>query len=173
MNLENLKALCSRRGWKTGRTGCFPEGHVPANKGKKMPFNANSARTQFKKGQRPKNTKKPGDEYVSAKDGYVYLCIPETNPHTGFEHRFVLKHKYLWEQANGPVPEGHCLKSLDGNRQNTSPSNWTLIPRSLLPRLAGRWNVPYDRAPAKLKPTIMAAARLRHAAKTRRESVDA
>lgn len=135
-----------------------------------MPYNAASARTQFKKGNRPQNTKKPGDEYVSAKDGYTYLCIAEQNPHTGFEHRFVMKHLHLWEQENGPVPEGHCLKSRDGNRSNTDPSNWICIPRALLPRLAGRWSIPYDQAPDELKPAVLATARLEHAAREARSN---
>lgn len=157
---DNIKALCTRRGWKTGRTGCFPKGSVPANKGQKMPFNPNSAKTQFKKGQRSHTTKHVGYEYVSKKDGYTYLCIDEVNPHTGFEHRFVMKHKHLWEKINGPVPADHCLKSKDGNRLNTDPGNWELVPRSMLPRLAGRWGVPYDSAPAELKPTLFAIAKL-------------
>lgn len=135
-----------------------------------MPYNAGSARTQFKKGNRPHNTKKPGDEYVSTKDGYTYLCIAETNPHTGFEHRFVMKHLHLWELQNGPVPEGHCLKSLDGDRSNTDPSNWECIPRALLPRLAGRWSLPYDQAPDELKPAVLTSARLEHAAREARKA---
>lgn len=170
VSADSIKAICTRKGWKTGRTGCFVKGQTPVNKGKKMPFHPNSARTRFKKGQRPQNTKKPGDEYVSSKDGYVYLCVPETNPHTGFEHRFVLKHKYLWEQKNGPVPAGHCLKSRDGNRQNTDPSNWMCIPRSMLPRLSGRWTLPYDQAPDELKPLVLAAAQLKHTAKSKRRA---
>lgn len=50
VSFDNIKSLFTRKGWKTGRTGYFPSAHVPANKGKKMPFNANTARTQFKKG---------------------------------------------------------------------------------------------------------------------------
>lgn len=133
-----------------------------------MAFNASSARTQFKPGQRPANTKRPGDEYLS-NDGYVYLCVPERNPHTGFEHRFVPKHRYLWEQANGPVPEGHCLKSVDGNRANSDPANWICIPRAMLPRLAGRWTLGYDEAPDELKPVVLATALLAHNARMKRE----
>src|SRR4051812_31988258 len=78
ISLDNIKALCTRKGWKTGRTGCFASGIVPANKGRKMPFNSNSARTQFKKGQLPHNTKYLGHERIS-KDGYVEISIDETN----------------------------------------------------------------------------------------------
>ena len=74
VSLGAIKALCKRKGWLTGRTGCFEKGLVPANKGKKMPFNQNSARTQFKKGNLPHNTKFLGHERLT-KDGYVEVSI--------------------------------------------------------------------------------------------------
>lgn len=169
VSLQNFIGLRKRNGWLTGRTGRFVKGCVPANKGKKMPFNENSARTQFKKGQAPHNTKYVGHERINTKDGYVYISVNETNPYTGFERRHVLKHKWLWEQKNGPVPEGHTLKCLDGNRQNCDPENWVLVSRSMLPRLSGRWGVGYDEAPDELKPTIMAAAQLQHKARERKK----
>lgn len=158
---QNFKALCTRKGWSTGRNGQFPKGNVPANKGKAMPFHPNSARTRFKKGQLPHNTKYAGHERVS-KDGYVEISIEETNPHTGFERRYVLKHRWLWEQENGPVPDGMALKCLDGNRRNTDPSNWKLIPRGMLPRLNGIHGRRYDEAPAEIKPSILAVTELEH-----------
>jgi hypothetical protein len=164
VTLDQIKALCTRRGWKTGRSGCFEPGIIPANKGKRMPYNPASARTQFKKGHRPASYKGPGHERVDD-DGYVWLIVAETNPHTGAATRPVMKHKWLWEQKNGPVPEGHCLKAVDGDRQNTDPSNWVAIPRALLPRLAGRWHEPYDSAPPQLKPTLLAIAKVEHAAR--------
>lgn len=160
--LDNFKALCTRRGWTTGRTGCFPKGHVPANKGKRMPYNAASAKTQFKKGHRPANMKYLGHERVTV-DGYVEVSIAETNPHTGFERRYVLKHRLLWERKHGRVPAGHCLKSLDGNRLNTDPSNWIAVPRALLPFMNGHRGPNYDPAPAAVKPAILALAKLKHA----------
>jgi hypothetical protein len=158
VTFDNLKALCWRRGWRSGRNGRFEKGIVPANKGKRMPYNPNSARTQFKKGQLPKNTKYLGHERTS-KDGYVEISVKQRNPHTGYERRYVLKHRWLWEQEHGPVPKGFALKC-KGNRLNTDPANWELIPRSLLPRLNGRWGHSYDDAPAELKPTILAVAKL-------------
>lgn len=169
VSLTNLNALCKRRGWLTGRTGHYPKGNVPANKGAKMPFNPNSARTQFKKGHLPHNTKHLGHERVS-KDGYVEISIDEVNPHTGFERRYVHKHRYLWEKLNGPLPAGMCLKCLDGDKTNTDPANWEAIPRALLPRLNGRFGRGYDTAPAELKPTILAVAKVEHQARTVRKT---
>lgn len=146
---------------KTGRTGHFPKGNVPWTAGKKLPFNENSARTQFKKGNEPHNTKFLGHERMT-KDGYIEISVAERNPHTGYDRRYVQKHRWLWEKANGPVPEGMALKCLDGNRQNTDPANWETIPRGLLPRLNGIHGRDYDKAPDDLKPLILATSKLEH-----------
>lgn len=104
VSLANLVSLCKRKGWLTGRSGRFEKGMTPANKGRKMPFHPNTARTQFKPGNRPHNTRWAGHERLS-RDGYVEISIEETNPHTGFERRYVLKHRHLWERLHGPVPD--------------------------------------------------------------------
>lgn len=135
---------------------------MPFNFGKTRPFNANSARTQFKKGGVPPNVKYLGHERVS-KDGYVEISVAETNPHTGYGRRYVLKHKHLWEQLHGPVPAGHALKCLDGNRLNTDPSNWTPVSRGLMPLLNGRWGPNYDQAAPELKPVLLTLAKLKQA----------
>lgn len=163
VSLVNLHSLRKRKGWMTGRTGCFEKGIVPHNKGKPHPTTGRAAETQFKKGQLPHNTNYLGHERVS-KDGYVEISVDETNPHTGFERRYVLKHRWLWEKAHGQVPEGMALKCR-GERTNCDPSNWELIPRALLPRLSGRFGRDYDNAPAEIKPTIMAVAKLEHRAR--------
>lgn len=163
----NLHALRKRKGWKTGRTGQFVKGQEPVNKGKPCPDgkggrHPNARKTQFRKGNQPHNTQYLGHERVS-KDGYVEISIDQTNPHTGFERRYVLKHLYLWETKNGQVPEGMCLKAVDGNRQNTDPDNWVLIPRGVLPRLNGGKAtriMAYDTAPDDLKPALLTLARV-------------
>lgn len=172
VSLAHLNSLCKRKGWFTGRTGQLEKGNVPHNKGKPHPAARcpNSARHQFKKGNLPHNTNYLHHERVS-KDGYVEVSIAETNPHTGFERRYVLKHRWLWEAEHGPVPEGMCLKCL-GEQTNTAPSNWELVPRALLPRLNGRFGRGYDDAPSELKPTIMAVVKIEHQIreKTKRRS---
>jgi hypothetical protein len=162
---ENFHALRVRRGLKTGRTGRIEKGNVPANKGMKMPFNANSAKTQFKQGNVPHTMKFEGHEHIT-KDGYVEISVAEVNPHTGFERRYVQKHRWLWEKLNGPVPEGMALKCLDGDRKNTDPSNWECIPRAMLPRLNGIHGRGYDAAQAELKPVILAVTKLEHRARS-------
>lgn len=165
VTLIHLHALCKRMGWLTGRTGQIQKGTVPHNKGKKCAHGTggrhpNARRSQFKAGRLPHNTNYEGHERVS-KDGYVEISVRQTNPHTGFNRRYVLKHRWLWEQAHGPVPAGMCLKC-KGDQLNCDPSNWELVPRALLPRLNGRFGRGYDEAPNELKPTIMAVVKLEH-----------
>jgi hypothetical protein len=164
--VTHLHALRKRKGWKTGRTGCFAKGEVPHNKGKPHPARGRSAETQFKKGARTGkaalNYKPVGYERI-CEDGYLERKIHDDLP---FKSRWRLVHVLNWEAANGPIPDGHCLKCLDGDKLNTDPSNWELIPRALLPRLAGgnrhRRTLAYDDAAPEVRPTILAIARLEH-----------
>lgn len=167
VSLDNFKHLCTRKGWTTGRTGCFSKGVIPHSLGKKMAYNANCAKTQFKKGGLPPNTKYLGHERVTV-DGYVEISIADTNPRTGYSRRYVLKHRHLWEQQHGPVPDGYILKCLHGNRLNTDPSNWTPIPRGLLPFLNGHRGPNYDQAAPEVKTAILTLAKLKRARFQRR-----
>jgi hypothetical protein len=162
VSFTHLNALCKRNGWFTGRTGCFKKGTTPHNKGKPHPAarSGNAAKHHFKKGNLPHNTNYLGHERVS-KDGYTEISIDEPNPYTGFERRYVLKHRWLWEAQHGPIPKGMCLKCL-GEQTDTAPANWELVPRALLPRLNGRFGRGYDDAPNELKPTIMAVVKVEH-----------
>ena len=165
---EHLHALRKREGWKTGRTGQFEKGSVPANKGKICPDGTggrhpNARRTQFKKGQVSHTYRGAGHERID--DGYVIIIVDEKNPWTGASTRPVHKHRWLWERANGPVPVDHVLKCLDGDKTNCDPSNWEVIPRGVLPHLSARFGMHFDDADPALKPTIMAVAKLKHAVK--------
>lgn len=172
VTIASLKSLRKAKGWKTGRTGQFAKGQTPPNKGKRCPEGTggrhpNARKTQFRRGQEPHNTKHLGHERINV-FGYVEISVAETNPRTGFERRYVHKHRWLWEQANGPVPEGHCLKCLDGDKTNTDPSNWEAIPRALIPRLNGgtrKQHLPYNEAAPELRPTLIAIARVEHRAR--------
>jgi hypothetical protein len=160
VSVDHLKSLCQRKGWHTGRDGRIKKGNVPANKGKKMPFNANSAATRFKKGNRTGRANqvyKPIGTERFSKEGYLERKIHDGLP---MQSRWRAVHIVNWEKKNGAMPAGHCLKCLDGEKLNVKPSNWELVPRSMLPRLNNRWGRDYDTAPAEVKPTIMAIAKL-------------
>lgn len=163
----NLHAFRKRHGWSTGRTGRFEKGQVPPNKGKTMPYHPNSAATRFKKGGRTGRAQeryKPiGTERVS-KDGYRERKVHDGLP---MQSRWRMVQRIEWEAVNGPVPAGHALKCLDGNKLNTDPSNWELLPRAVLARLNGgrhKRRLAYDQAEPEVKPIVMAIAKLEHAA---------
>lgn len=160
----NLTALCKRKRWLTGRTGQFVPGQASPNAGKKGQHAAGCEKGWFKKGGIPRSKRPIGYQSIDIY-GYVQVCVAETNPWTGAETRMVHLHRRLWETVHGPVPDGHRLKCLDGNKQNTDPANWACIPYALAPRLNGRFGRGYDAAPADLKPIIMATAKLEYAAR--------
>ncbi len=165
---RKLHALRKRYGWKTGRTGQFVKGQAPWSKGKKLGNNPGSARTQFRKGATPHNSKGLGHERVNV-DGYVEVSVAEKNPWTGHARRYVHKHRWLWEQKNGPVPEGFVLKCIDGDKLNTDPSNWEPIARGALATLNRDWGgLRYNEAPAEMKPAILGIAKLKHAVRQKR-----
>lgn len=173
----HLHALRKRKGWKTGRTGCFAKGQEPTNKGKPCPpgvggRHPNARRTQFTAGERRgvavKLYKPIGTERLS-KEGYRQRKIHDGMP---LQSRWRAVHLIEWEAVNGPVPKGHCLKCLDGDVLNTTPANWKLIPRAMLPALAGgnryRKRLAYDDAASELKPTLLAMAEVEHRARSLR-----
>lgn len=109
----------------------FPKGHVPANKGKKMPgFAVGRMRdTQFKKGQQNHNIMPIGA--TRTVDGYLYRKVSDVRyvPHTV---NWKLEHHLRWERTRGPIPPGHALVFKDGNRKNIRISNLELITRKEL-----------------------------------------
>lgn len=174
----NLHSLRKRKGWRTGRTGHFAKGQESWNKGVPCPEgrggrHPNARRTQFQKGQRTgiaqKNYKPIGYERIT-EDGYRERKVNDGLP---FKDRWQLVQRIEWEAANGPIPEGYALKCLDGDRLNCDPSNWEPVHRGVLARLNGgrfRKTLPYDEAAPELKPLVMASAKLKHAASSKREA---
>lgn len=100
----------------------FAKGREPENKGKKMPADVydKCKVTMFKKGIVPHNCKHDGHERVS-RDGYVEVRLSRG--------RYVYKHRLMWEQANGPVPDGMIVVFKDRNKLNITLDNLELITR--------------------------------------------
>lgn len=169
---SHLHSLRKRKGWKTGRTGCFQKGSDPVNKGVKCApgtggLHPNARKTQYRLGNRTGRAalhyKPIGTERLS-KNGYRERKVHDGLP---MQSRWKVVHRIEWEAVHGPVPAGMALKC-KGDRLNTDPSNWELVSRSLLPRLNGgrnRKHIAYDEAPDDLKPAILAVAKLDDAAR--------
>lgn len=109
----------------------FGKGHEPYNKGKReSEFRSREgiercAATQFKPGNRPHNVCPVGYEsFRSYKggSGYMYIKVRDGEP-------MVLKHRWVWEQANGPIPEGYNVTFRDGDPRNCDLGNLMLISR--------------------------------------------
>jgi hypothetical protein len=102
---------------------CFQPGHAPINKGRKMKPETfeKCARTMFRQGKLPKNTKPIGTEICRA-DGYWWVKTAQPNA-------WVQKHRLLWEQANGPIPPGMLVIFKDGNPNNICLDNLEIITR--------------------------------------------
>lgn len=114
----------------SGLTGYFEKGHVPQNKGKKMPAEQyeKCARTMFKKGNIPQNHRPVGSERIG-KDGYLQVKVAEPN-------KWQQKNVYMYEQYhNVKVPKGHKVIFLDQDITNFDVNNLVLISNNEMCRL--------------------------------------
>ncbi|MCP9268892.1 HNH endonuclease [Xenorhabdus sp. XENO-1] len=144
---EAINGLRKRLKLKTGRSGCFAQGHTPANKGTKGLTSANTG--SFKKNHRPHNDLPIGSEIVT-KDGYIKVKV-------AIPSKWKLKHRLAWEQLHGSVPKGDVVKFIDDNKQNCAIENLMLVSKSV----HGVINRFYPKAPAEYKPTTVQLARLK------------
>lgn len=102
----------------------FRKGRIPHNKGQKMSPEVYQkvSHTFFKKGQKPINRKE--DNSISIRHDktgakYKYLKISDS--------KWVLYHRYLWEQSNGAIPKGHVVVFKDKDSMNCTIENLELI----------------------------------------------
>lgn len=98
----------------------FPKGHKPWNAGLKG-LQIGGVETQFKKGNIPHNTKYDGHTRVNV-DGYIEQRVSKGV--------YKLKHRIIWEQHNGPIPEGYNVQFKDGNKLNTNIENLYLASKA-------------------------------------------
>lgn len=84
----------------------------------------------FKKGNTPHNTD-PVGTVVKRQDGYLQRKIAEPN-------LWKLEHKFVWEEANGPVPDGKCLIFLNGKRDDCRLENLKLVDRGVMSIMSTR-----------------------------------
>ena len=128
LSSKALSGTGKRNGIKSGRTGFFPKGHTPFNKGVKGAGGWEPM--QFKKGNKPHNWVPLGSERIT-KDGYIQVKVDEGK----FQHNWRGKHILVWEEHNGPLPNGHVVIFGDGDNRNFEPANLLLISRKQLVRL--------------------------------------
>lgn len=123
LKVSQIQACKANHNITSGVDSRFKKGNIPVNKGKKGSMSPEQYEkckaTMFKKGQVPKNHKPVGSERID-KYGYILIKVAEPN-------KWKAKHRILWEQVNGPIPEKHRLVFADGNRQNICLENLILV----------------------------------------------
>jgi len=118
-----LKTAASGRytaGMRSNEAFQFKPGHIPKNKGVKMPAETYEKvkPTMYKKGNKPANTQPIGTIHNRAdKTGRLYQYIKIKDSH------WELLQRHVWTQANGEIPKGCVINFIDGNFMNCELSN--------------------------------------------------
>lgn len=104
----------------------YKSGHVPDNKGKRMPdaLRERLAPFWFQKG---------GEAYNAKHDG----AISVRKDANGHEYQFIRiakkewvhLHRYMWEKAHGAVPDDHLITFINGNTMDCRLENLEMVTR--------------------------------------------
>lgn len=131
---SHVKTFISNNKLNTGRTGRFTSGQTAWNKDKKwdeyMPVASQdkSRKTTFTQGNLPTNHREVGDERIS-KDGYIEVKVAMYRRQKANDC-WVMKHRLIWEEANGAIPAGHNVTFKDRDRTNLSLDNLMLVSKA-------------------------------------------
>lgn len=110
---RGIHSYCKRNGIYRTNSGIWNKGTrglVPA------PVNG------FKKGNTP-HTWRPVGAVRRDEDGYLVVKIANPN-------RWKRKHILVWEKHHGRLPPDHCLRFLDGDKNNCAIENLALVSRA-------------------------------------------
>ena len=166
-----MKQFRQRHGIKSGCTGWYQKGHPPGNKGKKLEEYVGEERaaeikkriraTQFKKGDRPFNEMPIGSIVISS-EGYYLRKKQMEGTH---QERWEYLHRVVWEEHNGPVPDGMVVTFKDSDKLNCNIENLMLITRgesAALTRMGYRFEDP------ELTEAAVSMVRLKQAVETKK-----
>ena len=123
--VKQIKAYYGNHHLNSGLTGRFEKGNVPYNKGRKGYAAPGSEKGWFQKGSQPWDTLPVGTIIDKYGDGYLWKKIDDK---PGCERQnWKQLHLLVWEEANGPVPEGHLVIFKDKNKRNYALENLALV----------------------------------------------
>lgn len=170
--LDRSFSAIHTRAWKL-QLHRSPEFMASINAGRIAAGESRSERTQFQPGQVPWNKGikgydpggrshetrfRPGTLQGAAKDrlrdiGYERWSgdgiLERKIRNDGPSHRrWKAVHRILWEEVNGPIPDGHIVVFRDGNRRNIRIENLELISRAENARRNCIWRYPPELASA-------------------------
>jgi hypothetical protein len=130
ISVTAMGAILAKHNLKNGRDCRIKPGNVPFSKGKKGYCPPGSEKGWFKPGQEGTNTRPVGSERVS-RDGYLEVKITDKKCRDARtrQRRWKHKHVVIWEKVNGPVPPGHVVVFLDGDRSHIVLNNLMLLSR--------------------------------------------
>lgn len=132
--VDQVKAYYGRNHLDSGLTGRFEKGRVPTNKGKTwaeymLPESQERCRaTQYKEGNRPHNGGVPVGT-VRLRNGkkgskpQYWREIAEPNA-------WIPEHRAVWEEHNGPVPDGMMVTFANGDALDCRIENLVLETRA-------------------------------------------
>ena len=145
ISLKAVGSYMGRHKINNGFDGRFRKGNTPANKGKIY--------------SNPKLQSPIGSEFIDSL-GYIKIKIAQPN-------KWVFKHRYIWEQTYGPIPDGYMVVFRDNNKQNVDISNLMLVSNpqgAVLNRHLGKY-------PVELKDTALLLADLKIATNKKRKEI--
>ncbi len=153
---QQIKSFIGNHRIRSGRTGCFKKGHEPWNAGTKGQGLTGPNKGSFRSGTMPRNKRRLWSERLNV-DGYIEISVPERNSWTGAATRWKCKHLWIWEAEHGPLPDGHAVAFIDGDRTNITLDNLMLVSRAELLRLNQNG---YGEVQEPLKPAVLALTKL-------------
>ncbi len=115
LQIKNYKR---NNGLKSGLDGRFQKGNIPFNKGKKFP-NTPPNSGQFQKGNKPHGWVPVGTIRYTT-DGYPRVKVADPD-------KWEFCHRKEWERHYGPIPKGHGIAFLNGDKTNWNISNLVLL----------------------------------------------
>ena len=179
-----INGLSHKYGWQGApNTGCFVSGdprsgiHTPEQR---EAFLEAGKKTRFQKGHRRSVIWPMYSERVrlegSSKTPTVFIKVPGPSPFasqkaTGWnqESHWVHKRRWVWERANGPIPEGHVVLHLDGDPMNCELGNLDCVPRGVL-AIMNRHGPEYSGT--ETNPARVRLAQLKHQISERERSME-
>lgn len=133
ISFEQVRYYLKNHKIKTGRTGYFHKGHVPWTKSKRIEEiikdpekRKRCEATRYKKGNVPINTLPVGAVVVNTEGYYIRKKQMEGSRW----ERWEFLHRAVWEEHNGPIPEGMLVSFKDSNPLHCDIDNLMLISKA-------------------------------------------
>lgn len=164
ITLIQIKNMLKKLNIKTGVKPGFPKGHVPANKGKKMPpdvYEKMMLGMAKRKTICPKQ-KSIGEESVTT-NGYIKVKIAEPDV-------WEYKHRFMYEQYhNVKLKSDDLIIFVDNNKKNFDKDNLELINRSILSDINKHLNFNTD--DIEIRKAVITLAKARYELKMKKQEL--